>query len=92
MGDCPGTGWVRGGQMPHTTGDMQMPGPRPGSHAYEVKLARLRKEIENSGRAADQEANALANRIMQEDRGQEGILRSERGLGPKGEREPGEPK
>jgi hypothetical protein len=69
-----------------------MPGPRPGSHHYDVKRARLRKLIENSGRAADQEANTVANQILQEDRGQRGVLRGDRGLGPKGERGPGERK
>lgn len=69
-----------------------MPGPRPGSNAYDVKRARLRKLIENSGRAADQEANRAANRILREDRGQRGILRSERGRGPKGERGRNEPR
>lgn len=69
-----------------------MPGPRPGSHAYDVKRARLRKLIEDSGRAADQEANAVANQILQEDRGQRGVLRGDRGLGPKGERRRGERK
>jgi len=67
-----------------------MPGPRPGSHKYDVKRARLRNLIENSGRAADQEANDVANQILQEGRGQEGVLRGERGLGPKGERGRGE--
>jgi hypothetical protein len=67
-----------------------MPGPRPGSHAYDVERARLRKLIENSGRAADQEANTAANRILREDRDQRGVLRSERGRGPKGERGRGE--
>lgn len=67
-----------------------MPGPRPGSNAYDVARARLRKLIENSGRAADAEANAAANRILREDRGQRGVLRGERGLGPKGERGRGE--
>jgi hypothetical protein len=69
-----------------------MPGPRPGSNAYDVERARLRKLIENSGRAADQEANTVANRILQEDRDQRGIVRGERGLGPKGERRRGEPR
>lgn len=67
-----------------------MAGPRPGSHAYDVKRARLRKLIENSGRAADQEANDVANEILQEERGQRGFVRGERGLGPKGERGRGE--
>lgn len=67
-----------------------MPGPRPGSRAYDTERARLRKLIENSGRAADDEANAVANRILQEDRGQRGVMRTDRGLGPKGERARGE--
>jgi hypothetical protein len=67
-----------------------MPGPRPGSRGYDSKRARLRKELENQGRAADQEANALANEILQEDRGHEGVVRGDRGLGPKGERGRGE--
>lgn len=67
-----------------------MAGPRPGSHKYDIKRARLRKAIEDSGRAADQEANAVANEILQEERGQPGVLRGDRGLGPKGERARGE--
>jgi len=66
-----------------------MPGPRPGSNAYDIKRARLRKALEDSGQAVDQEANTVANEILQEDRGEQGILRGERGLGPKGERERG---
>ena len=69
-----------------------MPGPRPGSKAYDTERARLRKLVENSGRAADQEANETANRILQEDRGQRGVLRGERGRGPKGERRHDEPR
>lgn len=69
-----------------------MPGPRPGSHAYDVERARLRQLIEDSGQAADQEANAVANRILQEERGQRGVARGDRALGPKGERGRGEPK
>lgn len=68
-----------------------MPG-RPGSHAYDVERARLRKELEDSGRAVDEHANEKANRILKEERGRRGVLRSERGLGPKGERGPGEPR
>lgn len=63
-----------------------MAGPRPGSHAHDVQRARLRKRLEDTGEAVDKEANERANKILQEKRGQEGILRSERGLGPKGER------
>jgi hypothetical protein len=69
-----------------------MAGPRPGSHKYDVKRARLRKLIEDSGRAADQEANVVANEILQEERGQRGFVRGERGLGPKSGRAPGERK
>ena len=69
-----------------------MPGPRPGSHAYEAELARLRKHLEDTGVAVDQDAQKLANRILQEERGQQGVLRGDRGLGPKGERERGEPR
>ncbi|MEU1604558.1 phosphatidylethanolamine-binding protein [Micromonospora matsumotoense] len=69
-----------------------MPGPRPGSNAYDKERARLRDLIEQSGRASDQEANQAANRILQEDRGQRGMARGERTYGPKGEREPGDPK
>ncbi|MEV4755196.1 phosphatidylethanolamine-binding protein [Micromonospora sp. NPDC049559] len=67
-----------------------MPRPRPGSRPYDTDRARLRKNIENSGRAADAEANEAANRLLQEDRGQTGVVRGERGLGPKGERGRGE--
>lgn len=69
-----------------------MPGPRPGSHAYDIERARIRKLVEDSGRAADQEANTVANRILQEDRDQPGVVRSDRAFGPKGERGRGEPK
>ncbi|MFG1803863.1 phosphatidylethanolamine-binding protein [Micromonospora carbonacea] len=69
-----------------------MPGPRPGSNAYDKQRARLRDLIENSGRAADAEANRAANRILQDDRGQRGVVRGERTYGPKSEREPGDPK
>ncbi|WBB76474.1 phosphatidylethanolamine-binding protein [Micromonospora sp. WMMD1128] len=69
-----------------------MPGPRPGSNAYDKQRARLRDRVEQSGRAADQEANEVANRILQDDRGQRGVARGDRTYGPKGEREPGDPK
>ncbi|MEV0005196.1 phosphatidylethanolamine-binding protein [Micromonospora sp. NPDC050980] len=69
-----------------------MPGPRPGSNAYDKQRARLRDRVEQSGRAADQEANQVANRILQGDRGQRGVARGDRTYGPKGEREPGDPK
>jgi hypothetical protein len=66
-----------------------MPKPRPGSHKYDIQRARLRNELDDQG-VQDQEADEQANRILQEERGQRGVLRSERGLGPKGEREPPE--
>nr|MDT0657695.1 phosphatidylethanolamine-binding protein [Micromonospora sp. DSM 115978] len=69
-----------------------MAGPRPGSNAYDVKRARLRKQLENSGRASDKGANEAANRILQEEHGQRGILRGERGRGPKSGRGRGEPR
>lgn len=67
-----------------------MPEPRPGSHAYDVERVRLRKLIEDSGCAADKGANTVANQVLQDDRGQRGVLRSERGRGPRGERGRGE--
>lgn len=42
-----------------------MTGPRPGSHAYELKLARLRKRLEDTGEAVDKEAKERANDILQ---------------------------
>ncbi|MEU7620668.1 phosphatidylethanolamine-binding protein [Micromonospora rifamycinica] len=69
-----------------------MPGPRPGSNAYDKERARLRDLIEQSGRASDQKANQMANRILQDDHGRHGVVRGERAYGPKGEREPGDPK
>ncbi|WBB68675.1 phosphatidylethanolamine-binding protein [Micromonospora sp. WMMD812] len=70
-----------------------MPGPRPGSNAYDKLRARLRNAIDDSGRrVSDGRANQVANRILQEDRGQRGVVRGERTYGPKGEREPGDPK
>ncbi|WP_433527845.1 phosphatidylethanolamine-binding protein [Micromonospora sp. CA-263727] len=70
-----------------------MPGPRPGSNAYDKQRARIRNAIDNSGRhASDQQADEAANRILQEDRGQRGVVRGERTYGPKGNREPGDPK
>lgn len=63
-----------------------MAGPRPGSNAYDIQRARLRKHLEDTGQAVDKDADEKANKILQKERGQEGILRSKRGLGPKGER------
>jgi hypothetical protein len=67
-----------------------MPRQRPGGHKYDTERARLRKKIENSGRAVDQQANALANQIMQADRTEERRLRMRAGLGPKDDRGRGE--
>ncbi|MFI7078601.1 MULTISPECIES: phosphatidylethanolamine-binding protein [unclassified Micromonospora] len=70
-----------------------MPGPRPGSNAYDKQRARIRNAIDDSGRhTSDQKADETANRILQEDRGQRGVARGERTYGPKGNREPGDPK
>ncbi|GAA3749754.1 hypothetical protein GCM10022225_37510 [Plantactinospora mayteni] len=70
-----------------------MPGPRPGSNAYDVERARLRKRIDDSGRGTtDRKADDTANRYLREDSGRPGFVRGERGLGPKGERGRGEPK
>ncbi|PZM96121.1 MAG: phosphatidylethanolamine-binding protein [Actinobacteria bacterium] len=63
---------------------------RPGSKRYDSQRARLRKAMENAGHAADADANAVANEILQERQGRAGILRSERGLGPKSEPARGE--
>lgn len=62
-----------------------MPKPRPGSHKYDIQRARLRDRLDDEG-IADKRADEAANKILQEERGQRGVLRSERGLGPKGER------
>jgi hypothetical protein len=67
-----------------------MPGPRPGSKKYDTERARLRTRIENSGRAADQEANEAANQALRSQQGRRGMVRGERALGPKGERGRGE--
>ncbi|BCJ67889.1 phosphatidylethanolamine-binding protein [Polymorphospora rubra] len=69
-----------------------MSGKRPGSHGYDIKRARLRNKIENTGVAPDGRADELANRVLREDERRTGVLRGTRGLGPKGERGPGEPK
>ncbi|MFC7546684.1 phosphatidylethanolamine-binding protein [Plantactinospora sp. GCM10030261] len=69
-----------------------MPGPRPGSKKYDTQRSRLRKGLENSGQAVDKDADEVANRVLQDARGQRGFVRGERGLGPQGERGPGERK
>lgn len=60
--------------------------PRPGSHQYDVKRARLRKQLEDEGKATDQDADREANRHLQEDEGLEPLRRTDRAKGPKGER------
>ncbi|NEE01462.1 hypothetical protein [Phytoactinopolyspora halotolerans] len=60
--------------------------PRPGSHQYDVKRARLRKELEDEGVAADQDADEEANRRLQEDEDLRPVQRTDRAEGPKGER------
>lgn len=62
-----------------------MPTPRPGSHKYDIERSRIRNRLDNQG-IPDKRADEAANEILQKDRGQRGILRGERGLGPKGER------
>ncbi|GIJ29906.1 hypothetical protein Vqi01_50680 [Micromonospora qiuiae] len=70
-----------------------MPGPRPGSKSYDKQRARIRNAIDNSGRHnPDKLADEAANRLLQEERGQRGVVRGERTYGPKGNREPGDPK
>ncbi|RJL22730.1 hypothetical protein [Bailinhaonella thermotolerans] len=60
--------------------------PRPGSHGYDIKRAHLRKRLENTGAAADEEADREANRRLQRDPKYAPERQSERGRGPKGER------
>ncbi|SCL36551.1 hypothetical protein GA0070616_5517 [Micromonospora nigra] len=70
-----------------------MPGPRPGSNAYDKQRARIRNAIDESGRRVpDHKADDVANRILQDDRGQRGFARGDRAYGPKSGREPGDPK
>lgn len=62
-----------------------MPRARPGSNAYDIERARLRKHLEDSGQAVDSQANKQANKILQDERGQAGVFRrSDRGQGPLG--------
>lgn len=70
-----------------------MPGPRPGSNAYDKQRARMRNAIDDSGRrVSDSTADEVANRILQQDRGQRGVVRGDRIYGPKSEREAGDPR
>lgn len=60
--------------------------PTPGSHAYDVKRARLRKEIDNEG-TPDKNATIAANEELQSDGPSEhAAAGDDRALGPKGER------
>ncbi|MFC7968307.1 MULTISPECIES: hypothetical protein [Streptomyces] len=60
--------------------------PEPGSKKYDTRRARLRKDAEQAG-VPDAKANNEANESLQEDsRWRSGGPRTERGLGPKGER------
>jgi hypothetical protein len=61
-----------------------MPGARPGSNAYDAKRARLRKYLEDNGIASDEAADDMANEMLRLDK--PGVMRGDRGLGPKGER------
>jgi len=58
--------------------------PKPGSHSYDVKRARLRDELDNSG-TPDKNATEAANAELQKD-GNEAQAPNERAYGPKGER------
>ena len=64
-----------------------MSGDTPGRKGYDKKRARLRTELENSGVASDSDANDRANELLQQEEGNEPRLQSERGLGPKGQRD-----
>ncbi|WP_213454416.1 phosphatidylethanolamine-binding protein [Rhizomonospora bruguierae] len=63
---------------------------RPGSKSYDNQRRRLRSLLEDDGKARDKEADERANEILQHDRGRTGVLRGDRGRGPKAERMPGE--
>src|SRR5262245_21633276 len=65
-------------------GGIAMPRARPGSNKYDIERARLRQHLEDSGQAVDSGANKKANEILQAERGQWGLLRSDRGQGPLG--------
>ncbi|MDT9686142.1 hypothetical protein RND61_29345 [Streptomyces sp. TRM76323] len=61
--------------------------PEPGSKKYDIHRARLRKEAEGRG-VSDQEANDEANATLQRSPGWRSRgPRTERGRGPKGERQ-----
>lgn len=60
--------------------------PRPGSHKYDIKRARVRKRLEDEGAAPDAAADERANRELQRDAGQQPQRASDRAAGPKAER------
>lgn len=60
--------------------------PTLGSHAYDVKRARLRDELDNSG-VPDKNASVAANEQLQQDGAGEHVAAGDdRARGPKGER------
>lgn len=60
--------------------------PRPGSHKYDIKRARIRKQLEDEGIASDQDADEEANRRLQQDEEHRPRATGERARGPEGER------
>lgn len=64
-----------------------MSGKTPGTKGYDKQRAHLRKDLENSGEASDKDANERANEILQDEEGNEPRLQTERGLGPKSQRD-----
>jgi hypothetical protein len=60
--------------------------PRPGSHKYDIKRRKLRKELEDQGVASDAEATEQANAELQRNRRNRTQSRTARRLTPKGER------
>jgi hypothetical protein len=68
--------------------------PRPGSHKYDIKRRRLRKELEDGGIAPDAKASEQANKELQDDPPRT-LPRSRNGriLSPKGsDNRPGRPR
>ncbi|HEY8534057.1 MAG TPA: hypothetical protein VIL44_09345 [Micromonospora sp.] len=82
-----GMGGRRLGYVVTTANDGRRDMPaRPGSKRYDIHRARLRNALDNAGQAVDADADAVANEILRERHGRAGIVRGERGLGPKSER------
>jgi hypothetical protein len=68
--------------------------PRPGSHKYDIKRRKLRKELEDKAIATDGTASEQANRELQDDPPRT-LPRSRNGriLSPKGsDNRPGRPR